>query len=85
MMTKKFKRELKCLSQEIIFYKIKGKEYKRVKYGEEPNYYRSELGTCECCDTKLGKMHIFGCSEEFSICPSHPGTMIDCPCDEVEQ
>lgn len=71
-------------SQELATYKIRGRNYRRIRYGTEPDYIENETKECPKCSCKVGSTHRFGCSLENSCCPIHPGIMISCVCDEED-
>lgn len=78
-MGKKVKKNLIELSQKWTFYKIRGTNYTRQRFGNEEDYVKGKH--CELCNVSLGSYHLMGCEEEQSVCSKCPGKNIDCNCD----
>jgi hypothetical protein len=67
-------------SQLITSLKIDGKEFKRIKFGDEQSQYDVyKQSHCGDCGVKEGYYHVLGC--DLEICPKCGGQMISCSCN----
>lgn len=65
-------------SQLFPFFTVKGIEYKRIKYGEEPNN-RPKQECCPDCAVRKGLYHAFNC--DWEQCPKCGGQALSCECN----
>lgn len=72
-------------SQQVTQYKILGKYYDRIRFGNE-KWYDPIDEECEICHVKTHYFHVLGCSKEFSVCEKcSTNQMIYCECEaEIE-
>ncbi len=59
---------------------INGKEYGRVRYGEEKGYKSADARPCRDCAVIKGQFHVPGC--DFERCPVCDGQAMGCDCRE---
>lgn len=64
-------------AQDTPEYKIEGKRYARIPYGQESSDAR--FGPCHDCDVIVGQLHVPGCDSE--MCPKCEGQAITCYCN----
>jgi hypothetical protein len=60
-------------------YSISGKEYPRVKYGDEEDDWGADHQPCHDCAVVKGQYHVPSCDVER--CPACGGQAISCDCD----
>jgi ankyrin repeat protein len=60
-------------------YVIGGREYPRVRYGEEALDWGADSGSCHDCAVVKGQWHVPGCAVER--CPRCGGQVISCDCE----
>jgi hypothetical protein len=71
--------------QTVTTYLIGGKEYSRIRYGEESEDWGAGKQPCHDCAVVKGQFHVLGCDVER--CPVCKGQVItcDCPYDADEE
>lgn len=70
-----------CLIEKVS---IAGKEYDRIKVGDDMDFYQGnedEELRCHDCGAKLGHYHHYGCDAER--CPSCYEQLIGCECEDM--
>lgn len=65
-------------AQEIPTYTIGGKEYSRIRYGDESEDWGASKRPCHDCAVIKGQYHVLGCDVER--CPVCKGQVISCEC-----
>lgn len=64
-------------SQQLKTIVIRGKRYRRIKYGKEPDLRAIEVREpCGDCGVESGQYHVEGC--DLEICPKCGGQLIGC-------
>jgi hypothetical protein len=63
-------------------YTIDGKEFQRVRYGEEQEDWGANQHPCHDCRVIKGQFHVVGCDGEE--CPLCHGQVLSCDCDYKE-
>lgn len=66
-------------AQEIKTITIKGKEYKRIAYGDEKENWGANDRPCGDCAVAKGQLHVPNC--DIEECPSCGGQAIGCNCE----
>lgn len=66
-------------AQEIKTIIINGKEYQRIKYGDEEDDRGAEEHPCGDCAVLKGQYHVPGC--DIEQCPACGGQVIGCDCE----
>jgi len=71
--------------QTVTTYSIGGKEYPRIRYGDEAADWGAKTHPCHDCAVVKGQLHVLGCDVER--CPVCKGQVItcDCPYDEDDE
>lgn len=64
-------------------YSIGGKEFTRIKYGNEEDDWGADKQACHDCAVIKGQYHVPSCDVER--CPSCIGQTISCDCDYDEE
>lgn len=59
-----------------------GKQYPRVRYGEEEEDWGADRQPCHDCAVVKGQFHVEGCDVER--CPICGGQAMGCDCDDYE-
>ena len=68
-------------AQKLLTYTIGGKEYDRIKYGDEPGMEEYKDGRpCHDCAVIEGQYHVPGC--DWERCPKSGGQVISCYCQD---
>ena len=77
--------ELIAEAQQQPTWMIGGKEYGRVRFGEEEDDWGADAGPCRDCRVLKGEFHVSGCDAES--CPACGDQVIscDCPYDDDEE
>ncbi|MBU5673269.1 hypothetical protein [Paenibacillus brevis] len=65
-------------SQLFPFFAVQGIEYKRIKYGDEPNNW-GKHDRCPDCAVRKGLYHALNC--DWELCPKCGGQAISCNCN----
>jgi hypothetical protein len=65
-------------AQERVTYHIGGRDYGRVRFGEETAVRSADMVTCPDCGVRLGQYHVPGCGEER--CPVCGLDVVSCDC-----
>jgi len=74
------KEKAENVSCDWTFFEMDGREYERVKYGEEKRCdFAEESPYCQSCGTPAGGYHHPGC--EIEECPICKKTVFNCECD----
>ena len=66
-------------AQAIQSYTIEGREYERIRYGEEAEDWGADKGPCHDCGVIKGQYHV-PCICDVERCPSCEGQVISCEC-----
>ena len=67
-------------------FRIAGKKFDRVRYGDEKEDWGADRQPCHDCGVRKGEVHIFGC--DVKRCPVCGGQVIYCECkfdDEADR
>lgn len=62
---------------------VDGRNFDRVRYGDEKDHWEADYGPCHDCGVRRGEVHIFGCDVER--CPVCGGKVVYCECEFDDQ
>ncbi len=65
-------------AQTISFYDIDGRNYKRIRYGDELHGTRAQTQPCRDCCVLKGELHVPRC--DYEQCPKCGEQVIGCEC-----
>jgi hypothetical protein len=66
-------------AQQITTYTIGGKEFGRIRYGDESDDWGSDRHPCGDCAVVKGQFHVPNCDVEE--CPNCRGQVLSCDCE----
>jgi hypothetical protein len=69
-------------AQRQTTYEIRGREYQRVRYGDEKEDWGADHAPCHDCGVWKGQYHFVGCDVER--CPACDGQVISCDCSYAD-
>jgi hypothetical protein len=65
-------------AQQVLTYRIDGKELPRIPYGSEGGIWANIDGPCQDCAVLRGQFHVPGC--DIERCPKCGGQALACGC-----
>jgi hypothetical protein len=72
-------------SQTVMTIGIGGREYPRVRYGDEKEDWGADGHPCHDCAVIKGQFHVIGCDGERCPCCGGQAMSCDCPYDTDKQ